>query len=575
VTRARRGALLALAALVPLAVVATAQEDPGGRSAYVVEASGASLDDLLGVPALRGIAAFGGAGLLVETGSGSTAGAAAPGSTVVAAGSLSSPDGSADRARIEAVAVELRTWLVDSRADRVLVLVAVASPPPDDIARGDTVGAVVAAIGRPSAIADAMERGDASPFALTSDSTRRDGVVASSDVPATVVAFVGTGDASGDDLGGAPIRSTASGPPFELHERYLGQRRLYVPIGTAATLYVTIGGLFAVAALAFGDRVPRGLRRALGWLSLSVPALGAALLAAGHLPELTYAAAVPFVAIVTVFGTLSVSPLERRDVTLVPMALGALVLAAFAVEAATGWEAMLTPLVGGSQLDGGRFYGMPNVAIGLVIGASVYLAHRLPTTHGVAVIVAAALLASMPFAGANLGAGVSLFATAGLWLAVRERARLRPVGGVAVVAGVTVLGTAVILVAHALSPVATHVTRFERTAGGLGGVLDTIGDRLRVGVDLLARNPAALAPVIGLLAVLLVIARPPAPVRRTFDRWPAWRDAVLVCALGGVAAYLANDTGAAAAGFAFGLALGGIVGVSLLAVPGKMGRDGA
>jgi hypothetical protein len=36
-------------------------------------------------------------------------------------------------------------------------------------------------------------------------------------------------------------------------------------------------------------------------------------------------------------------------------------------------------------------------------------------------------------------------------------------------------------------------------------------------------------------------------------------------------AYLANDTGAAAAGLAFGLGLGGMLGVSLLARPGKMG----
>jgi hypothetical protein len=66
------------------------------------------------------------------------------------------------------------------------------------------------------------------------------------------------------------------------------------------------------------------------------------------------------------------------------------------------------------------------------------------------------------------------------------------------------------------------------------------------------------------------VLRPPASVRSTFERWPAWRDAVLVSLLAGVVAYLANDTGPAAAGLAFGLGLGGMLGVSLLAGPGKM-----
>jgi hypothetical protein len=37
-------------------------------------------------------------------------------------------------------------------------------------------------------------------------------------------------------------------------------------------------------------------------------------------------------------------------------------------------------------------------------------------------------------------------------------------------------------------------------------------------------------------------------------------------------AYLVNDTGPAAAGLAFGLGLGGMLGVSLLAEHGKMGE---
>jgi uncharacterized membrane protein (DUF4010 family) len=45
---------------------------------------------------------------------------------------------------------------------------------------------------------------------------------------------------------------------------------------------------------------------------------------------------------------------------------------------------------------------------------------------------------------------------------------------------------------------------------------------------------------------------------------------VLVILLGSIVAYLAEDTGAAAVGFAFGFALSGLLGVSLAAARGKM-----
>ena len=137
--------------------------------------------------------------------------------------------------------------------------------------------------------------------------------------------------------------------------------------------------------------------------------------------------------------------------------------------------------------------------------------------------------------------------------------------------GATVLGTALILAAHAVSPVATHVTRFEQEVDGPGGVVAKFVDRLQVGFDLIARNPLALIPVLGIVAALIIALRPVGPVRRTFERWPAWRDAIAGALLGGVVAYLVNDSGPAAAGFAFGLGLGGMLGVSLLAGAGQDG----
>jgi hypothetical protein len=408
------------------------------------------------------------------------------------------------------------------------------------------------------------------PGSLTSDSTRRSGVVIDRDIRSTVSEFIRRPLAEAEV--GSPIEIIPGPPPFELHERYLAQRRMYVPIGTAGGIYLAIVGLGAIAILALGRRVPQILRRVFGWGCLSVAALATGLLAAGHLPELTYATVVPFVALVTVFGTLAFAPLEHRDVLLIPAGIGIAVLAYFAVEAILGWTAALTPFVGGSELDGGRFYGLPNVFIGLLIGACLWIAHRLRTVAGFGLLVGVALFAGLPYLGANLGGGVSLFAAAGLWLAIRERKRFGLWKGLGLFVGVILVGTALILAAHAISPLETHVTRFEEQAGGLGGVLEKVWDRLQVGFDLIARNPFALIPVVGLPIAIAAVLRPPAPLRPSLQRSPAWRDAILVTLLAGVVAYLVNDSGPAAAGLVFGLGLGGLLGVSLLSEAGKMGE---
>ena len=469
---------------------------------------------------------------------------------------------------VEGVAEEIARIVQTSPQQRLLVIVTSLETSAAMRSTKDELHPIVMAAGPPAELfPDTGISGS-----LTSDSTRRSGVVIDGDIRPTVFDFIERPLPQADRGIGSPIEIIEGPPPFELHERYLAQRRMYVPIGTAAAIYLAIAGLGAIAVLALGSRIPQGVRRVFGWGCLSVAALATALLAVGHLPELTYATVVPFVALVTVFGTLAFAPLERRDVLLVPAGIGIAVLAYFALEAIIEWTAALTPFVGGSELDGGRFYGLPNVFIGLLIGSCLWVAHRLRTGTGVALLSAVALFAGLPYVGANLGGGVSLFAAAGLWLAVRERERLGVWKGLGVFVGVTLLGAAVILLAHAISPFETHVTRFEEEVGGIAGVLERFRDRLQVGFDLIARNPFALIPVIGLPVAIAAVVRPPAALRPSLQRSPAWRDAILVTLLAGVVAYVVNDSGPAAAGLAFGLGLGGLLGVSLLSEAGKMGE---
>jgi len=565
VTRARLGALAACALVgFGLGIAPARAQEPRGREAYLFLVPGISFEDAMADGTLASLAMDGGAGLM-------TLGGGLP--TEPKRGIGPRPEDvlvrwldPAKRGGIERVATTIEETVTASGAHHVLVIVASTSPSADMRLSKDQLHPLIVAEGPPGELfAGSGEEGS-----ITSDSTHRDGIVTDLDVMPTIASFLGVDPPA--EMAGSVIEIIPGPPPFELHERYLAQRRMYVPIGTAGGIYLAIVGLGAIVLLALGRRVPQILRRVFGWGCLSVAALATGLLAAGHLPELTYATVVPFVALVTVFGTLAFAPLEHRDVLLIPAGIGIAVLAYFAVEAILAWTAALTPFVGGSELDGGRFYGLPNVFIGLLIGASLWIAHRVRTVAGFGLLVGVALFAGLPYLGANLGGGVSLFAAAGLWLAIRERRRLGLWKALALFVGVTLLGTALILAAHAISPFQTHVTRFEEQADGLGGVVERVWERLQVGFDLIAQNPFALIPVVGLPIAIAAVLRPPAALRPSLQRSPAWRDAILVTLLAGVVAYLVNDSGPAAAGLAFGLGLGGLLGVSLLSEAEKMGE---
>ena len=543
-------ALLFAASIVVLAAPHAAAAASEDREALIATLDGASLEDLLATPGFLSLAQQGGAGLMVTTGASDRPFVAA-GTTPAGVRSIDLGDVSADE--LAAAVDMLETALDGSSASEATVLLVSGSA-------GGGLGAVVMASGSPPALAAALRAAPTTDpvDTLTSDSTRRDGVVTSDDVVFTASVFVDPTT----DVTGELIRIVDGPPPLILHERYIQSKQLTVPIGTAAAVYVGLASLIAIIALWRPD-VSRRHREFCASLAISVPFVALSLLLVGHLPSLTYATVIPFVLASTALATLALVPAARRWGTLGAIATaGVILLGALAIEGALGWPAALTPLLGGSQLDGGRFFGLPNAFIGLLLGGSLYVAQRLPRAHGTVLIAAAGLFAGAPWTGSNIGAAVTLFAAAGIWWGLRGGLRWwrTAIAAVAAIAA----GTILVVVAHRyLTSAATHITTFSEHTGGVGGLWDKFVDRLGVGFDLIADNPFALLPVIGVLVMLVVVLRPPAPIRRSFEAAPVWRLALLTIVVGSVVAYLVNDSGAAAVGEGLTTSLAGMLYVSL------------
>jgi hypothetical protein len=387
--------------------------------------------------------------------------------------------------------------------------------------------------------------------------------VTPADVVATVEETGGVDVPSVD--GGSPIRVVASEPPVGLYRKYLQYRQLSAPIQAAVGVWEVVLGAFAVWVLV-ARRASSALRRLALAAALSLPVWFLALLLVGHLPSLTYATVVPTLVGVTAVAGLALLRVSDRSGLGTALAwAGGVALGGLVVESLLDWDAAFAPMLGGSHLDGARFFGMPNVEIGLALAGATLVAARLRApVVGAGLLALTGLWAGSPWFGANLGASITLFAGAGLWWGIRGERGWLP-AAVATAACVLV-GAALVILAHReLTDVPTHITRFASSTRDLSGVVETAVDRLQIGLRLLRDQPAALIPVVGTpLALLVVLLRPPTSLTVGFDREPASRPAAVTILIASIVAYLANDTGAAALGLGFGVAMVCLFAVSLV-----------
>jgi hypothetical protein len=388
--------------------------------------------------------------------------------------------------------------------------------------------------------------------ALTSPSTRQDGLVANTDVAPTVVAFFGVKIPA--EMDGNPIRPAGAAAPIGLYERQLAYRHLRFPVQIFELVVITLAGLAAIRGLLWLDPRRRlSPRRAKVWrfLALMGVAFPLAVLSGGLLPFMpwvvfTYLILMPVALAALATGVRWPGPYPAFGF------LGAVGLAFIALDLLTGAHAMRIPLEGGVMFDGARFFGLPNFAISPLLASALFVAVGLSTGWGTALLAAMGVVAGWPSLGADVGGAITLFVAAGLWFAVRRAGgKLRP-SGLAIAAGFAAAGLAAVLLANRFLPgTPTHATRFvERAGGGFASLFSTLLDRFEVGVRLVARIPIVLIPLIGVVVVLVLVVRRPDVLRAGLaDR--RWRNMIGVLTGAALVGYLVNDTGSTAAAPAF------------------------
>jgi hypothetical protein len=343
---------------------------------------------------------------------------------------------------------------------------------------------------------------------LTSDSTRTDGYVLSTDIAPTILSHFDLSKPSA--MNGEPMRAEGSIDPEAIQERL--DRMEDIPDRRAPVVILSLVGWIAVAAIV-GLLAPTLRRRALAWLALAFAYMPLMLLAG--------AAIEPGAVAEGLLVGMGAAALAAVTLALVRgwMALGiacATTVVAYAIDVMTGSDLTKLSLLGPNPVFGVRFYGIGNelealIAVMVPVAVGAALTARSPSRNlAVGSFLAVGILAGLIFAagqfGADVGAAIVLSVGAAvaaimlLWAPGASRWRIA-----ATLIAVPIAAVAAVALIDLISGGDSHLTRSVIDAGGAGDLADIAQRRLELSAHdftQAAGNPLFWAVIVGICGAI-------------------------------------------------------------------------
>jgi len=381
---------------------------------------------------------------------------------------------------------------------------------------------------------------------LTSDSTRMDGYVLSTDVAPTILSWFEIDAPSA--MSGQAIRAEGTIDPGEIETLAARMDVISSRRGPVIGLPIVAWLLLALSAgLVGGAAIGRSAVRLLG---LSIVYLPLLLLLGAELEPSEVAEALLVGLGAPVLATLTLVTMRGYRALAVASAL---TVTAYAVDVIAGSPLTSLSLLGPNPGLGVRFYGIGNelealLAVLAIAGTGAGLAGFAPGASkrsGAGAFIVVGLLAAFVFAagrfGADVGAAIVFpFGAAVAAVTIAGRGKW-PIALAAVAAPVAVL--ALLALVDLLSGANAHLTRSVLDAGGFGDLADVAQRRLQLSVHSFGR-PVLLVflPVVLGLALLAYLRRK--RLRAWLRDVPALRAGLLGAVAATAIGTLANDSGA-------------------------------
>jgi len=381
---------------------------------------------------------------------------------------------------------------------------------------------------------------------LTSDSTRMDGYVLSTDVAPTILAALGVEVPAA--MSGQPIRSEGSVDPAAIESLVQRMNVISSRRGPVVGLNVVIwlAALLIVALLGRG-RLARTAVRVVGLTIVYLPLvllLGAALEPSQTAEQLLVLFLSPLLSGLTL--------LLLRGYRALAVA-SALTVLAYVIDVIAGSPLTSLSLLGPNPGLGVRFYGIGNelealLAVLVVAGTGAALTGfaRSASRRACAIaFVVVGLIAAFVFAvgrfGADVGAAI-VFPVGAAVATVAVAGRGRRTAALTVIAAPFAV-LALLALVDLVSGANAHLTRSVLDAGGLGDLADVAQRRLQLSARSFGR-PVLLAflPLVAAIAVAAYVQRD--RLRVWLEGAPAMRTGLLGALAATAIGTLANDSGA-------------------------------
>jgi hypothetical protein len=387
---------------------------------------------------------------------------------------------------------------------------------------------------------------------LTSDSTRSDGYVLSTDIAPTILRWLGVPVPS--QMDGQPIRSEGEVDPGAVED--LAERMAAIPTRRAPVVIASLLAWIVVTALV----AARSARRAAqAWLALAFAFMPLMLLAGAAIEP---SALVEGLLVGFGAGALAVLTLLLVRGWWALAVACAITVVAYAIDVIAGSPLTKLSLLGPNPVFGVRFFGIGNelealIAVMVPVGVAAGLSaagERSPVTRPVAIAgyLVAAGLAALVFAagrfGADVGAAIVLPVGAAVAVATLPTSggigtRRRRALALALVIAAPLSVLALLAFIDLVSGGNSHLTRSVLDAGGAGDLADVAQRRLELSAHDFAQ--AAGNPLFWIVIVGIAVA---ATRLRRIDAWlrpvPAVRSGLIGACAAVAAGVLVNDSGA-------------------------------
>jgi hypothetical protein len=381
---------------------------------------------------------------------------------------------------------------------------------------------------------------------LTSDSTRLDGYVLSTDIAPTILERFGI--LAPSQMSGQPIR--AEGAVDAAAAVSLGDRLSVISERRGPVIGLSLLVWFVVFWLALAVTRSRSARTGVRLAGLSVVylplllLLGAALEPSQGVEQALVMFGAPALAAVTLAALGGYRALAVAS---------ALTILAYAIDAIAGSPLTSLSLLGPNPGLGVRFYGIGNelealLGVLIVAGSGAALtgfAPQLSPRHSVAAFLAVGLLFAFVFAAGRFGAdvGAAIVFPLGAAVAAATIAPPRRRRTALLVFATPIAVVALIALVDLVSGANAHLTRSVLDAGGFGSLADVAQRRLQLSAHSFTRPVVfVFMPLIAALAAIAVLRRD--RLRAWLHDVPAMRAGLAGALAATLIGTLANDSGA-------------------------------